>query len=180
MLNREAHLFRWTGDFARAGFKPVCKYLSTEIVGIMGMKKLGVICVVLCLLIGMVGCFGQGSEPWQGLTYHVTSSVMTEGCHFSLTRDESGSMYLTGYCFEDSTEYRLDEAKQISSETKETIDAMALDNATKAKQKPFGVADGTQISITLTYPNGTERRISLSADQRIQLRQLLQKELIGK
>lgn len=155
------------------------KYPSAEIGRSVGVKRIGTICMVLSLMVGMVGCFRQGGEPWQSFTYHVTSSVMTEGCHFSLTRDDSGNMYLSGYCFENSTEYRLDEAKQISPETKETIDAMALDDAPKAKQKPFGVADGTQISVTLTYPNGTERKISLSADQRIQLRQLLQKELVG-
>ena len=143
------------------------------------MKKIGVICIVLCLLVGMAGCFEQQEEPWQNLTYHITSSVMTEGCHFSLTRRENGNMYLSGYCFEDSTEYRRDEAKQISQETEAAIDAMKLDSAAKAKQNSFGVADGTQVSIVLSYSDGSERKISLSADQQMQLRQLLQKELVA-
>lgn len=143
------------------------------------MKKIGVICIALSLVMGMVGCTGSGKGPWQSLTYHVTSSVMTEGCHFSLTRDESGNMYLSGYCYEDNTEHRAEEPKLISGETAAAIEAMALETAAKAKKKLFSVADGTQVTLTLGYSDGSEQRISLSVQQREQLRKLLQKELIG-
>ena len=140
------------------------------------MKKISVICMILSLVAGLFGC---SKGPWQSLTYHVTSSVLAEGCHFNLSRDADGSMSLSGYCFDGETEYRNDEAKQVMQETASAITAMELDGASNDTGKLFQMADGTQVSVTLGYADGSERRISLSAQQQEQLKQLLQKELVS-
>ncbi|MBQ6831823.1 MAG: hypothetical protein IJO28_04210 [Oscillospiraceae bacterium] len=139
------------------------------------MKKLRVMVMALSLCTMLFGCSAKG--PWQSLTYHVTSSVMTEGCHFYLSRDDG---MLSGYCYDGEVEYRQDEAKQIPAETVEAIVAMELENASTARGKLFGVLDGTEVTVTLGYPDGSERKISLSAEQQAQIFRLLQKELVGK
>jgi len=143
------------------------------------MKKIHVICMILSLFAGLIGCTQQKTASWESLTYHVTSSVQAEGCHFSLTREESGAMTLTGYCFADGSEHRLEEAKAVSRETADAIGALELDKAATERQKLFAVADGTQITVTLGYADGTQRRIRLSAQQQAALKQLLQEELVG-
>lgn len=139
----------------------------------------GAILMAVGLLTGLLGCTGRISEPWQSCTYHVTSSVMTEGCHFQLSRD-ADCITLSGYCYDAGTEYRLESPKQLSQEAANAIDAMALDKAAAARSRLFGMADGRQVTVTLDYPGGKERKISLSSQQQEQLFQLLKEELIGK
>ena len=85
------------------GSVPSVEHPSAQVGRSLGMKKISVICMIL--LTGLVGCAGQRAKPWRSLTYHVTSSVQAEGCHFFLIRDDGGSMTLTGYCFADGSEY---------------------------------------------------------------------------
>ena len=143
------------------------------------MKKISVICMILSLLTGLVGCAGQRAKPWRSLTYHVTSSVQAEGCHFFLIRDDGGSMTLTGYCFADGSEYRVEEAKVVSLETVNGIEALELDKLGTERRKLFGMADGTQITVTRGYADGTQRRIQCFSWQHEKLKQLLQIELVG-
>ncbi len=132
---------------------------------------------MICTLFGRRG---KESTPWQSITYHVTSSIMREGCHFILTRDCDGCMFLSGYCFDEDIEYRVNAPKQLSQETVLAIETMALDKADSAMRKFIGMADGTQVTITLSFPNGKERKIPLHYEQREHLKKLLKKELIGK
>ena len=143
------------------------------------MKRVGLICMALNVCAMLFGCGGAEKGPWQSLTYHVTSSVMQEGCHFSLARSGE-EMSLTGFCFDGDTECSVEEAKPVSRETAAAIAAMELDEAGTAKGKPFGMADGTVTTVTLGYCDGSDRKISLSPEQRQQLKQLLQRELTGK
>ena len=144
------------------------------------MKKISVILMVLSVLSALFGCKGQPAEPWTSLSYHVTSSVRTEGCHFALVRETDGSMTLSGYCFDGETEHRAEEALHVSQETVDAIESMALETAAKAKRKPIGMADGTQVTVTLRYSDGSEKEIELTTEQQAQLKALLQKELRGK
>lgn len=126
----------------------------------------------------MVGDAGRRTAPWQSLTYHVTSSVQAEGCHFFLVRKD-GSMTVTGYCVIDGCEHRVEEPKPISPETVEAIEALDLDKAARERRKLFSMADGTQKTVILGYADGKQRRIRLSPQQHGALKQLLQRELVG-
>lgn len=143
------------------------------------MKRAGIIWMAVSILLTLLGCSGRKAEPWQSLTYHVTSSVLAEGCHFSLSR-EGEQLMLSGYCYDTDAQYSREEPGPISRETATAITGMLLEQASSERKKLFSMADGRQVTVTLGYADGSERRISLSPDQREELLQLLRKELIQK
>ena len=143
------------------------------------MKKNRAMCMISSFVTGFVGCIKRRTEPWQSLTYHVTSSVLAEGCHFSLRRTEGGGMTVTGYCFADGSEKHVKEPRAVSPEAVDIIGALELDKAVTERQKLFGMADGTKQTVTLGYTDGTQRKIRLSLQQHKKLKQLLQWELVG-
>lgn len=132
--------------------------------------------MILSLIRGAFGCSGGNAKPWQSLTYHVTSSVLSEGCHFVLIRDGDGGILLSGVCFEDGAEVVREEKKAISAEAVAAIEAMETERSKKAGKKPFRT-DGRETSVNLCFFDGTERKISLPASQLKLLRELLGKEL---
>ena len=103
------------------------------------MKKIRMIRMISGLIPGFVGRAWHRNAPWQSLIYHVTSSVLAEGCHFSLIRDVRGSMTITGYCFSGGSEHRLEEARAVSPETLEAILALELEKASTKRQKLLGM-----------------------------------------
>ena len=143
------------------------------------MRKAGLILMVVSLVSVLFGCAKAQQQQWSSLTYHVTSSVHTEGCHFTVCRIEKG-MTISGFCFDGEKEYRIDEAKSISRETATYIDGLELKKEKASIGKICNVADGVQVTVKLCYPDGSEDRISLDTAVRKQLLQRLKRELIGK
>ena len=139
-------------------------------------KAFGGILLVVSVVISLFGCTDQSTKDWISLTYHVTAMEREEGCHFTVIRQEN--MSLSGYCVADGNEYRIEQPVPMAEETTQALLKMNLDQlATEHKKVSGGAADETRVTVTLEYPDGSQYKLSLTAQEKEQLRKLLQEEL---
>ena len=66
--------------------------------------------------------FGCSEDPskygeWQSFSLHRTSSVMTDSYHYTVRKTENGEMTVTGFCYDEETEYRMEEEVFLISPT---------------------------------------------------------------
>jgi hypothetical protein len=141
------------------------------------MKRVGAIMMALSVLALMFGCGKQ--QKWNSLTYHVVSSVQAEGCHFTVSRTADGGMTISGFCFDGETEYRVDEAKPLSSQAADYIDGLALKKARPSITGGSQMVDGVYVTVKASYPDGSESKIDLDRQTRTALLRQLKTELIG-
>lgn len=139
-------------------------------------KAFGCMLLVLSVAVSFFGCTGKPTGKWISLTYHVTAMEREEGCHFTVIRQEN--MSLSGYCVDNGTEYRIEQPVPMAEEAAQALLQMNLDQtAAEHKRVPGGAADETRVTVTLEYPDGFQRELSLNAQEKEQLRKLLQEEL---
>ena len=138
-------------------------------------KAFGCMLLVLSVAVSFFGCTGKPTGEWISLTYHVTAMEREEGCHFTVIRQEN--MSLSGYCVDNGTEYRIEQPVPMAEETAQTLLKMNLDRAAPEKKILGGAADETRVTVTLEYPDGSQYKLSLTAQEKEQLRKLLQEEL---
>ena len=138
-------------------------------------KAFGGILLVLSVAVSFFGCTGKPTGEWISLTYHVTAMEREEGCHFTVIRQEN--MSLSGYCVADGNEYRIEQPVPMAEETAQALLKMNLDRTAPEKKILGGAADETRVTVTLEYPDGSQYKLSLTAQEKEQLRKLLQEEL---
>ena len=138
-------------------------------------KAFGCMLLVLSVAVSFFGCTGKPTGEWISLTYHVTAMEREEGCHFTVIRQEN--MSLSGYCMADGIEYRIEQPVPMAEETAQALLKMNLDRTAPEKKILGGAADETRVTVTLEYPDGSQYKLSLTAQEKEQLRKLLQEEL---
>ena len=137
--------------------------------------------MVFGLLASLFGCSEDPSKygEWQSFSMNRTSSVMTDAYHFGVSREDDGNISITGYCFDGDTEYRVDEAVYVSGNMRAALIelAPAALPTLKNRKASAGKLDGVQTGEIVTHTDGTERRISLTAEKRVELVEVLTEEL---
>jgi len=139
--------------------------------------------MVIGLLASLFGCSDDPEKHglWESFSLHRTSSVMTDAYHFTVRTAENGGMTVTGFCYEDGTEYRVEEEAVLSEAAVSALRIMELEKLPTYKpKKAFPVMDGAQTSASVTHTDGTERKIVLSDEQITEIVCLLEKEIAEK
>ncbi|MBQ2278602.1 MAG: hypothetical protein II333_08535 [Clostridia bacterium] len=137
--------------------------------------------MILGFIASLFGCTENPAKygPWQSFSMNRTSMERTDAYHFGISREDDGDISITGYCFDGDTEYRADEAVYVSGNVRAALIelAPAALPTLKSKNGSTGKLDGVQISETVTHTDGTERRVSLTAEKRAELVGIFTEEL---
>lgn len=119
----------------------------------------------------LTSLFGCSEDPakygdWQSFSLHRTSSVMTDAYHYTVRKAENGEMTVTGFCYDEETEYRVEEEVYLPSDIAFDLRMMELESQPthKPKKQPQKM-DGAQNSASVTHTDGTERQIALSDEK---------------
>ncbi|MBR3997015.1 MAG: hypothetical protein IKI93_01580 [Clostridia bacterium] len=137
--------------------------------------------MIFGLFASLFGCSEDPSKygDWQSFRLHRTSSVKTDAYHFSITQAEDGTLTAAGFCYDDETEYRVEEEIYLSGSA--WVALFELKPETLPTQKPkksFGtVMDGAQDTASVTHTDGTERSVALTPEQRAEIVGVLTEEL---
>ena len=124
------------------------------------------------MILGFVSFLSGCSEDlskygeWQSFSLHRTSSVMTDAYHYTVRKTENGEMTVTGFCYDEETEYRVEEEVYLPSDIAFDLRRMELESQPtyKPKKQPQKM-DGAQNSASVTHTDGTERQIALSDEK---------------
>lgn len=132
------------------------------------LKRTGAILMILGFLSSLFGCSEDLSKygEWQSFSLHRTSSVMTDAYHYTVRKTENGEMTVTGFCYDEETEYRVEEEVFLPSDIAFDLRMMELESQPtyKPKKQPQKM-DGAQNSASVTHTDGTERQIALSDEK---------------
>ena len=124
--------------------------------------------MILGFLSFLSGCSEDLSKygEWQSFSLHRTSSVMTDAYHYTVRKTENGEMTVTGFCYDEETEYRVEEEVFLPSDIAFDLRRMELESQPtyKPKKQPQKM-DGAQNSASVTHTDGTERQIALSDEK---------------
>ena len=145
------------------------------------LKRTGAVLMVIGFLVSLFGCSEDPAKygDWQSFSMNRTSSVRTDAYHFGISREEDGDISITGYCFDGDTEYRVDEAVHVSGNVRAALIelAPAALPTLKNRKTSAGKLDGVQTGEIITHTDGTERRVSLTAEKRAELVGIFTEEL---
>ena len=137
--------------------------------------------MIFGLLSSLFGCSEDPAKygPWQSFSMNRTSMERTDAYHFGLRLDDDGDISVTGYCFDGETEYRVEEEVYVSGNVRAALIELAPEAlpTLKNKKASAGKLDGAQTSETVTHTDGTERRVSLTAEKRAELVGIFKEEL---
>ena len=133
------------------------------------------------ILASLFGCSEDPSKygDWQSFSMNRISSVRTDAYHFGINREDDGDISITGYCFDGDTEYRVDEAVYVSGNVRAALIelAPAALPTLKNRKASAGKLDSVQTNEIVTHTDGTERRVSLTAEKRVELVGIFTEEL---
>ncbi|MBQ9995952.1 MAG: hypothetical protein IJP32_06240, partial [Clostridia bacterium] len=132
------------------------------------LKRTGAVLMVIGLLASLFGCSEDLSKygEWQSFSLHRTSSVMTDAYHYTVRKAENGEMTVNGFCYDEETEYRVEEEVFLPSDIAFDLRMMELESQPTFKPKKLPqVMDGAQNSASVTHSDGTERQIALSDEK---------------
>lgn len=124
--------------------------------------------MVIGLLASLFGCSEDPAKygEWQSFSLHRTSSVMTDAYHYTVRKAENGEMTVTGFCYDEETEYRVEEEVFLPSDIAFDLRMMELELQPTHKPKKLPQKmDGAQNSVSVTHADGTERQIVLSDEK---------------
>lgn len=131
-------------------------------------KRIGGILMIFGFLTSLFGCSEDPAKygDWQSFSLHRTSSVMTDAYHYTVRKAENGEMTVTGFCYDEETEYRVEEEVYLPSDIAFDLRMMELESQPthKPKKQPQKM-DGAQNSASVTHTDGTERQIALSDEK---------------
>ena len=142
-------------------------------------KRAGVFLMMFGFLASLFGCSEDPSKygDWQSFQIHRTSSVRTDAYHFGITKTEDGKMTVTGFCYEDETEYRAENV-YLSGAAWVTLFELEPESLPTQKKKSSGaVRDGAQNSAVVVHTDGTERNVVLTSEQRAEIVAVFSEEL---
>ena len=131
-------------------------------------------------LASLFGCTEDTSKygDWQSFQLHRTSSVMTDAYHFSIAQAEDGTLTATGFCYEDDTEYRVEEEIYLSGSAWLALFELKPETLpTQKKKSSAAIMDGVQDTASVTHTDGTERSVALTPEQRAEIVGVLTEEL---
>lgn len=144
------------------------------------MKRNVVIALALSFLLALFGCGkddGPGmvnDQPWTAFTLSRSDSFNQRNFWFTVERTDEGHL-LTGECQDkDGSEHTQEEGVPLSSEDVLFIRELRLADLTDVvsdegeEDAPFAL-DAPEITLVLTYLDGTTQEKALPSDQSIQI-----------
>lgn len=131
-------------------------------------------------LASLFGCSEDTTKygDWQSFQIHRTSSVMTDAYHFSITQAEDGTLTAAGFCYEEDTEYRVEEEIYLSGSAWLALFELKPETLpTQKKKSSAAIMDGVQDTASVTHTDGTERSVALTSEQRAEIVGVLTEEV---
>ena len=124
--------------------------------------------MIFGLFASLFGCSEDPSKygDWQSFRLYRTSSVMTDAYYYTVRKAENGEITVIGFCYDEETEYRVEEEVFLPGDIAFDLRMMELEAQPTYKPKKLPQKmDGAQNSASVTHADGTERRIALSDEK---------------
>ena len=136
-------------------------------------KRWAVIVLCMAALLSLFGCKkhlvdGPGmvnDQPWKAFTLSHSASYAQYNFWFTVEQGEFAFL-LTGECRDENDEYTIDDGVEISAADLQFLRELRLDAFSEdiPSDSDLLVLDAPNVSLMLTYMDGTEQKKAISSD----------------